>query len=598
MAMISKRTLKQAVLALVLSGLAMAIILVCMLSGNPWLSAVNRSAQKHSAEIDRCLTARTLGALRCARLDVYKLVWFGGVGEADQRAMYVSHLRILSRTAERKDVVLLWIDKTGCVVAACVASRGGDNKAARRLVVILQRLLAGSEVIDGRELFGRGVGVDDLRPVYDVSSWLRARHICPGGRFEVSRDATQLILEATQVVKWPGMHGNSSNAGYVYDDAGNLVTVKDSSGTTNIATYTYTPDGLLETASYNGRTLENTWDADRNRVGFSVTVGSTATPHAFVYDITAGIPAVIVESDGSGTVYYVRDPSGGLLARVSGTSVSYYHFDQLGSTRMITNASGAVTDKYAYDAWGNLDSTGTWHHSTLGTTDNPYQYVGRYGYYTHYQEPTFKLLQLGVRFYDAEKGRFTQRDTIRRKADAAYYYAADNPSLRVDVDGREDQIAPTDKSVVKLCYVEGLAVGTHTFMCLDRGCWGFHPNPPTCAIPGTNVPITNPWAFISVPGHVEDDSGYLSMSETNCCSVWVSAARAQRLRASIAASQKSPGRYRFVNPNRRVCHDWVRERLVDAGLLPFRRLGWRGLPSSVTGWCKEVQQYLSSGGAK
>ena len=49
----------------------------------------------------------------------------------------------------------------------------------------------------------------------------------------------------------------------------------------------------------------------------------------------------------------------------------------------------------------------------ISTSDNPYQYVGRLGYYTHYQEPDFSLLQLGVRYYDGEIGRFTQLDPIK-----------------------------------------------------------------------------------------------------------------------------------------------------------------------------------------
>ncbi len=40
-------------------------------------------------------------------------------------------------------------------------------------------------------------------------------------------------------------------------------------GQTTVASYTYTDNGLLDTASYNSRTLSNTWDASRNRVGLA-----------------------------------------------------------------------------------------------------------------------------------------------------------------------------------------------------------------------------------------------------------------------------------------------------------------------------------------
>ena len=162
--------------------------------------------------------------------------------------------------------------------------------------------------------------------------------------------------------------------------------------------YTYTADRLMASASFDDKTLTNTWDANQNRVGFSV--GSAN--HTFVYDTTAGIPAVVKE-DG---VYYVREPGGALLARVDGTNMSYYHFDELGSTRLLTDASGNVTDRYDYDAYGAVIA----HEKLAGSVDQPYQYVGQLGYYTCYQEPDFGLLQLGVRFYAAEVGRFGQID--------------------------------------------------------------------------------------------------------------------------------------------------------------------------------------------
>jgi hypothetical protein len=57
-----------------------------------------------------------------------------------------------------------------------------------------------------------------------------------------------------------------------YSD-GSLHQVMDASGTTEIAHYTYTAAGLMDTATYKDksgttRTLSNTWDASSNRVSF------------------------------------------------------------------------------------------------------------------------------------------------------------------------------------------------------------------------------------------------------------------------------------------------------------------------------------------
>ena len=204
---------------------------------------------------------------------------------------------------------------------------------------------------------------------------------------------------------------------YGYDGAGNLTTIDST------PTYGYTFDRLLSTAG--GASMA--WDAAGNRVSFTSSTDPTH-PHAFVCDPTAGIPAVIEETHDGNSVYYVRDPGGGLICRKEGTATQYYHFDDLGSALFLTGADGAITDRYTYDAWGKP----TGH---VGTTQQPYQYVGQIGYYTHHQDPNMAgLLQLGVRFYDPETGRFTQGDPIQDSLNW-YAYVGGNPIAWIDPQG-------------------------------------------------------------------------------------------------------------------------------------------------------------------
>lgn len=232
---------------------------------------------------------------------------------------------------------------------------------------------------------------------------------------------------ADQLTTWPGMHR------YTYYPDGSLNEEKNADGSQVMKSYTYTSDGLLDEAGFDytssavRRVLKNTWDANKNRVEFEVGVkdGQTYTPQRgclFVYDTTAGIPAVIQKD----SVYYVREPGGELLARVDGPNMSYYHFDQLGSTRLLTvyNPSaddrfGGVSDRYDYDAYGALMA----HQRLAGSVDQPYQYVGQLGYYTHCQESEFELVQLGVRFYDTRIGRFVRRDPMRGATNPYFYVA-------------------------------------------------------------------------------------------------------------------------------------------------------------------------------
>lgn len=75
-----------------------------------------------------------------------------------------------------------------------------------------------------------------------------------------------------------------------------------------------------------------------------------------------------------------------------------------------------MTDKYSYDAYGAVLA----HQRGTGSVDQPYQYVGQLGYYTHWQRPGLGLLQLRLRFYDPRVGRYTQHGS-------PYIFAANNP---------------------------------------------------------------------------------------------------------------------------------------------------------------------------
>ena len=220
---------------------------------------------------------------------------------------------------------------------------------------------------------------------------------------------------ADELTSWPGQHQ------YTYLDTGSLYQQKTSGGTVQ-KTFAYTPANLLSSVVHAGiGTTSMEWDADSNRVSFTSSTGGT---WEYMYDITAGIPAVIKET---GSKTYVREPDGSLVAMFVGSYPYYYHFDALGSTRMLTDESGHITDSYTYDAWGNAT-----HDS--GTTAQPYQYVGQLGYYSHYQDSNLPLLQLGVRFYDSGIGRFGQRDRLRHAINR-YPYVADRPTTAVDPSG-------------------------------------------------------------------------------------------------------------------------------------------------------------------
>ena len=82
----------------------------------------------------------------------------------------------------------------------------------------------------------------------------------------------------------------------------------------------------------------------------------------------------------------------------------WYHFGPQGETRQLTNSAGTVVDTYNYTAFGS-------NVATTGTDINPFQYGGRFGYYTHADAPNQGIL-CGRRWYSKNYGFFMTRDPL------------------------------------------------------------------------------------------------------------------------------------------------------------------------------------------
>jgi RHS repeat-associated protein len=106
---------------------------------------------------------------------------------------------------------------------------------------------------------------------------------------------------------------------------------------------------------------------------------------------------------------------------------AYYHTDQIGSNRMMTDGTPSTVRQYVYDAFGEV-------YSTTGSADTRYRYAGASGYESH---DDFPFLHVGNRYYDPETGRFLQSDPIGiRDGQNVYAYVANQPTILVDPSGQ------------------------------------------------------------------------------------------------------------------------------------------------------------------
>ena len=92
----------------------------------------------------------------------------------------------------------------------------------------------------------------------------------------------------------------------------------------------------------------------------------------------------------------------------------YFHHDQLGSTRVLTNASGNTSATFTYDAYGALKTK----------TGSAVTALGFTGQYTD-AETGFQYLR--ARYYDPATGQFVSRDPMLEITEQPYSYADGDP---------------------------------------------------------------------------------------------------------------------------------------------------------------------------
>lgn len=137
-----------------------------------------------------------------------------------------------------------------------------------------------------------------------------------------------------------------------------------------------------------------------------------------------------IGSDGSVTDDLIY--GNGLVARINNDDeIKYFHPDALGSTALITDSSGAVVQKYDYEAFGNLDYA-------FGNDANKYLFTGQE------YDPETNLYYYGARYYNPFSGRFLTKDTARRdlanpQSLNLYVYCLNNPLRWVDPAGLEEE---------------------------------------------------------------------------------------------------------------------------------------------------------------
>ncbi|MBU1737106.1 MAG: chitobiase/beta-hexosaminidase C-terminal domain-containing protein [Proteobacteria bacterium] len=219
---------------------------------------------------------------------------------------------------------------------------------------------------------------------------------------------------------------------YTHDNQGNRTSRDDGNV---VSQYDYNYDDQLTGVVQGSDTFSYQYNSDGQRLA-SINSGIETR---YLLDVIGEMEFVLAEMDENNAVskYYIYGD--GLLYSIDGATGErlYYHYDPIGSTVAITDATATVTDKYAYLPFGELNRSETVH-------DNQFTYVGKFGVM---QEPT-GLQFMRARFYDPETRRFMSKDPVKGDMDDAqrmnlFQYGLNNPLLKLDPNGEDIVILPT-----------------------------------------------------------------------------------------------------------------------------------------------------------
>ncbi|MBM3472907.1 MAG: hypothetical protein FJX75_06535 [Armatimonadetes bacterium] len=209
---------------------------------------------------------------------------------------------------------------------------------------------------------------------------------------------------------------------YSYDANGNTI-LKDTGDALTTLTWGYEDELLTTILQPSGMPVTMTYDGDLKRRKRA----QANWWNTYVWD-GQQVLTVLDQADDTQARYTLAPFGyGDLVSQRRGDDSHFFHFDAIGTTRALTDASQDVTDSYLHRAFGTYVNA-------VGDTLNYFRYIGQLGYYQDYAVPDGGFY-LRRRYYAAGLGRFLSRDPVYEAGVSAYRYVRNRATRGTDPGG-------------------------------------------------------------------------------------------------------------------------------------------------------------------
>ncbi len=216
-------------------------------------------------------------------------------------------------------------------------------------------------------------------------------------------------------------------AQFGYDAAGNCIQKITPEKTTF---YSFDERNLLTSVVDGTNQVVFAYNGDGQRIGKTV----NGVPTTFVVDANRKVFQTVQERNAAGTVAASYILAGRRLGTFAGASADFELTDRIGSVRLISDTTGAITDSYAHDVFGAS--------SLLAGNSAAFTFSGER------LDPETGMIFLRARCYEPDTGRFGSKDPLGLQAGPnGYAYCGSDPVNHTDPMGLDSDTTGLDFAI-------------------------------------------------------------------------------------------------------------------------------------------------------